>query len=104
MRASLSRDPEVGRSQTFTRPAAFNVTAESLDWIVVEQPPFLEVHPSKPNGRKTLWDGLRELLAYEIVNGGQVSIINRLDRGTSGLTLGAEQSGGGGGFLRGVGG
>jgi 23S rRNA pseudouridine1911/1915/1917 synthase len=49
-----------------------------------------EVHPSKPNGRKTLWDGLRELLAYEIVNGGQVSIINRLDRETSGLTLVAK--------------
>jgi 23S rRNA pseudouridine1911/1915/1917 synthase len=90
MRASLSRDPEVGRSQTSTRPAAFNIIAESLDWIVVEKPPFLEVHPSKPNGRKTLWDGLRELLAYEIVNGGQVSIINRLDRETSGLTLVAK--------------
>jgi 23S rRNA pseudouridine1911/1915/1917 synthase len=57
---------------------------------VVEKPPFLEVHPSKPNGRKTLWDGLRALLAYEIINGGQVSIINRLDRETSGLTLVAK--------------
>jgi 23S rRNA pseudouridine1911/1915/1917 synthase len=78
------------RSQSSPRLATFNVVAESIDWIVVEKPPFVEVHPSKPNGRKTLWDGLRELLAYEIVNGGQVSIINRLDRETSGLTLVAK--------------
>lgn len=57
---------------------------------MVDKPPFLEAHPSKPNGRTTLWDGLRDLLAYELVNGGQVSIINRLDRETSGLTLVAK--------------
>ena len=68
----------------------FTVIAESADWVVVDKPPFLEVHPSKPNGRPTLWDGLRGLLAYELVNGGQVSIINRLDRETSGLTLVAK--------------
>jgi 23S rRNA pseudouridine1911/1915/1917 synthase len=33
---------------------------------------------------------LRALLAYELANGGQVSIINRLDRETSGLTLVAK--------------
>ena len=63
------------------------IVAESADWIVVDKPPHLDAHPSKPNGRFTLWDGLRELLAYEIANGGQVSLINRLDRETSGLTL-----------------
>lgn len=56
----------------------------------MDKPPFLEAHPSKPNGRATLWDGLRGLLAYEVVNGGQVSLINRLDRETSGLTLVAK--------------
>jgi 23S rRNA pseudouridine1911/1915/1917 synthase len=56
----------------------------------VDKPPFIEVHPSKPNGRVTLWHGLRELLAYELANGGQVSLINRLDRETSGLTLVAK--------------
>ncbi len=65
----------------------FEIIAESEDFIVVGKPPLIEVHPSRPNGRFTLWDGLRELLAFEIVNGGQVSIINRLDRETSGLTL-----------------
>ena len=33
---------------------------------------------------------MRALLAYELANGGQVSLINRLDRETSGLTLVAK--------------
>jgi 23S rRNA pseudouridine1911/1915/1917 synthase len=66
------------------------IIAESDDWLVVDKPPFLEVHPSKPNGKRTLWDELRGLLSYELANGGQVSIINRLDRETSGLTLVAK--------------
>jgi 23S rRNA pseudouridine1911/1915/1917 synthase len=65
----------------------FRVIDESADWIVVEKPPFLQAHPSKPDGSFTLWHGLRELLAFEMANGGQVSIINRLDRETSGLML-----------------
>lgn len=74
-------------------PVRFPIVAEGEDWIVVDKPPGLEVHPSKPNGRVTLWDGLRDVLAYEIVNGGQVSIVNRLDRETSGLTLVAKTRG-----------
>ena len=65
----------------------FNVVDETDGWIVVDKPPFLLVHPKKPGGPKTLWDGLRGLLAFELANGGQVSIINRLDRETSGLVL-----------------
>jgi len=63
------------------------IVDESPEWIVLDKPPFLQVHPHKPDGTFTLWHGLRELLAFELVNGGQVSIINRLDRETSGLTL-----------------
>jgi len=37
-----------------------------------------------------LWQQLRELLAFEIASGGQVSIVNRLDRETSGLVLVAK--------------
>jgi 23S rRNA pseudouridine1911/1915/1917 synthase len=37
-----------------------------------------------------LWKQLRELLAFEIASGGQVSIVNRLDRETSGLVLVAK--------------
>lgn len=60
---------------------------ETDEWLVVAKPPHLQIHPKKPGGRPTLWDRLRELLAYEIANGGQVSFINRLDRETSGLVL-----------------
>ncbi len=69
---------------------ALTIIDETADWIVVDKPPYIEAHPSKPNGRATLWDGLRSLLAYELANGGQVSLINRLDRETSGLTLVAK--------------
>ena len=65
----------------------FRIVDETDDWIVIDKPPHLKAHPSKPDGPYTLWDGLREVLAFEIANGGQVSIINRLDRETSGLTM-----------------
>jgi 23S rRNA pseudouridine1911/1915/1917 synthase len=68
-------------------PVAFGIVDESEDYLVVDKPPFLLIHPSKPNDAPTLWAALRELLAYELVNGGQVSIVNRLDRETSGLVL-----------------
>jgi 23S rRNA pseudouridine1911/1915/1917 synthase len=57
---------------------------------VVDKPPFLLVHPTKPNEARNLWKELRELLAFEIAGGGQVSIVNRLDRETSGLVLVAK--------------
>ena len=65
----------------------FEIIQETDDWIAVNKPPFLQVHPKKPGGPATLWDGLRGLLAFELANGGQISIINRLDRETSGLVL-----------------
>lgn len=60
--------------------------------MVVDKPPFLLVHPTKPDGPRTLWKELRELLAFEIAGGGQVSIVNRLDRETSGLILVAKNA------------
>jgi 23S rRNA pseudouridine1911/1915/1917 synthase len=74
--------------------------AEAPDYLVVDKPPLIEAHPSKPGGARTLWDNLRDLLAYEIANGGQVSIINRLDRETSGLTLIAKTRGAARSFCR----
>jgi 23S rRNA pseudouridine1911/1915/1917 synthase len=59
---------------------------------VVEKPPFLLVHPTKPSSARTLWGELKQLLAFEIANGGQVSIVNRLDRETSGLVLVAKNA------------
>lgn len=68
-------------------PLDFRIVDETDDYLVVDKPPFLLIHPSKPDGPPTLWAALRELLAFELVNGGQVSIVNRLDRETSGLVL-----------------
>jgi 23S rRNA pseudouridine1911/1915/1917 synthase len=57
---------------------------------VVDKPPFLQVHPSAPSDQRTLWHHLRDLLAFELICGGQVSLVNRLDRETSGLVLVAK--------------
>src|SRR5205814_3690287 len=68
----------------------FKIVDETAEYIVVDKPAFLLTHPTKPDQRQTLWKQLRELLAFEIANGGQVSIVNRLDRETSGLVLVAK--------------
>ena len=77
-----------------TKPASvqaenlhFSIVAETDEYAVVDKPPFLLVHPTKPDGPRTLWSELRELLAFEVQTGGQISIVNRLDRETSGLIL-----------------
>src|ERR1700736_3383960 len=73
-----------------TSSLRFTIVDETDDYIVVDKPPFLLTHPTKPDQRTTLWKELRDLLAFEIANGGQVSIVNRLDRETSGLVLVAK--------------
>jgi len=71
----------------------FTILDETEDWLVVDKPAPLQIHPSKPtDAGYTLWDGLRALLGYELANGGQVSILNRLDRETSGVVLVAKNS------------
>lgn len=65
----------------------FAIIDESADWIVVDKPAHLLVHPSKPGNPPTLLDGLEQLLMYELATGGSLSIINRLDRETSGIVL-----------------
>lgn len=81
--------PQAAESSRFE----FEIIEETADYLVVNKPAPLQIHPSKPaDAGLTLWDGLRELLAYEIANGGQVSIINRLDRETSGLVLIAKNT------------
>jgi 23S rRNA pseudouridine1911/1915/1917 synthase len=71
---------------------SFTIVDETEDYLVVDKPPFLLTHPTKPSNQPTLWCELRRLLAFEIANSGQVSIINRLDRETSGLVLVAKTS------------
>ena len=70
----------------------FKIIDETDDYAVVDKPPFLLIHPAKPNGTRTLWQELRGLFAFEIAAGGQVSIVNRLDRETSGLVLVAKKA------------
>lgn len=70
----------------------FTLLDETEDYLVVDKPAPLQVHPKVPGGPPTLWDGLKNLLAFELANGGQVSIINRLDRETSGVTLVAKHA------------
>jgi 23S rRNA pseudouridine1911/1915/1917 synthase len=60
--------------------------------LVIDKPANLLVHPTGPGRPETLWDELKRLLAFEIVNGAQISLINRLDRETSGLVLVAKSS------------
>jgi 23S rRNA pseudouridine1911/1915/1917 synthase len=68
----------------------FSIIDETDDYIVVDKPAPLQIHPGSLHGAPTLWHGLKDLLAYEMANGGQVSIINRLDRETSGTVLVAK--------------
>jgi 23S rRNA pseudouridine1911/1915/1917 synthase len=63
---------------------------ENPNFLVVDKPAHLLIHPTKPDGTVTLWHQLTQLLAFEIANGGQVSVITRLDRETSGLVLVAK--------------
>lgn len=82
-------DPMVNEEPAAVRcaPEDFRVVAEGCDWLAVDKPAGLLTHPTRPDGAPTLWDGLRALLAYELANRGQLSIITRLDRETSGLVL-----------------
>ncbi|MBV9659232.1 MAG: RluA family pseudouridine synthase [Verrucomicrobia bacterium] len=93
-------------------PAAciqIGVVHEETDFLVVDKPPHLLVHPTRPGGPKTLLDLLRERHAFEIASGQQLSLVHRLDRETSGLLLVAKTQAAarefglalqGGGFLK----
>ena len=70
----------------------FTILDEAEDYIVVDKPAPLQIHPGSLHGAPTLWHGLKDLLAYEMANGGQVSIVNRLDRETSGTVLVAKNA------------
>jgi 23S rRNA pseudouridine1911/1915/1917 synthase len=70
----------------------FQILGETEDFLAVDKPAGLLSHPTKPGGLRTLWDELRGLLGYELAIGGQVSLVNRLDRETSGVLLVAKSS------------
>ena len=70
----------------------FRVIDESADWIVVDKPAPLIVHPANRKPEPTLLGGIGQLLAYEIENGACPAIVTRLDRETSGLVLVAKHT------------
>ncbi|MES2659592.1 MAG: RNA pseudouridine synthase [Verrucomicrobiota bacterium] len=70
----------------------FKVIDESEDWIVVNKPAPLIVHPANKKPEPTLLGGLETLLAFEIANGATLGIITRLDRDTSGIVLVAKHT------------
>lgn len=72
--------------------ADFRVLYEDEGVLVVDKAAPLLTHPTGEKNEPTLWHGVRELLAYELATGGQVSFINRLDRETSGITLIAKNA------------
>jgi len=70
----------------------FTVVDESADWIVVDKPAPLIVHPANRKPEPTLLGGVEHLLAYEMENGACPAIVNRLDRDTSGLVIVAKHT------------
>jgi 23S rRNA pseudouridine1911/1915/1917 synthase len=67
-----------------------SIIYEDQRFLVIDKPANLLVHPTGPGRPDTLWDQLKRLLVFEIVNGARISFINRLDRETSGLILVAK--------------
>lgn len=70
----------------------FRVVDESADWVVVDKPAPLIVHPANNKPEPTLLGGLENLFSYEVENGACLGIVTRLDRETSGLVLVAKHT------------
>lgn len=70
----------------------FQVIDESDDWLVVDKPAPLIVHPANRKPEPTLLGGVEHLLAFEMENGACPAIVNRLDRDTSGLVVIAKHT------------
>jgi len=70
----------------------FRVIDESADWLVVDKPAPLIVHPANLQPEPTLLGGIEALLHYEIANGHRPAIVTRLDRDTSGIVLVAKST------------
>jgi 23S rRNA pseudouridine1911/1915/1917 synthase len=82
-----SGDRGHGAAVSLRAVADFRVLGESDDWIVVDKPAPLIVHPANGKVEPNLLGGVEILLSYEMENGAALSIITRLDRETSGVVL-----------------
>ena len=78
---------ETAESRAWQAAERFRLLDETPAFLLVDKPPGLLIHPTKPGGPRTLWHGLMDLLAYEVVTGNPPGILTRLDRETSGLVL-----------------
>lgn len=85
-----------GRDGDFEMPIAvraeFSVLYEDDEILAVDKAAPLLMHPTGTKREPTLLHGLQQLLAFELACGGQVSLINRLDRETSGIVLVAKSA------------
>lgn len=70
----------------------FRVIDETEDWVVVDKPAPLIIHPANNKPEPTLLGGLQQLYSYEIENGACLGIVTRLDRETSGVVLIAKHT------------
>jgi 23S rRNA pseudouridine1911/1915/1917 synthase len=70
----------------------FQLIDESDDWLIVDKPAPLIVHPANRKPEPTLLGGVEHLLAFEMENGACPAIVNRLDRDTSGLVIIAKHT------------
>ncbi len=88
--SSPEEGPEEG--MPLALKAEFRVLYEDDDIMVVDKAAPLLMHPTGKKQEPTLLHGLQALLVYELACGGQVSLINRLDRETSGIVLVAKNA------------
>ena len=82
----------VGDSVEARASARILILATGDGWLAVSKPAGLLVHPTRPSLVVTLQGLLTQWLACDIASGGQVSLIHRLDRETSGVLLVASRA------------
>ncbi len=63
----------------------FEIIHEEEEFLIVNKPADLPCHPAGPYFKNTLWFGLRKKY-------GEIFIVNRLDRETSGITIAAKNA------------
>jgi len=74
-------------NETIAVRTDFRLVDESPDWLIVDKPAPLIVHPTSEKKEPTLLGEVNALLAGRGEETGTLSILNRLDRETSGLVL-----------------
>ncbi len=69
---------------------SFELLYEDDDVAVVNKAAPLLTHPAQLEHEASLWQGLQQLYCYDLAVGRSLSLINRLDRETSGIVLVAK--------------